>query len=398
MSRSKMTRQSPSLSSGRHRPRDLKPPSACGGRPRTRRRCDRRWARHWQTFASLMPFYSRSTSLMQRCQPRSQKPEEWDDATRKRIAGDAPSTIPVLIQILLGVTEDRLVGRDVAASLSSGSAVFQPGLLADAHRGVLEVDELNLLDDGIVVLDVGGSGQRRKSGGTKASASAIPPAAADSHLQPGGGQRPRSPAGSLRHRTVGQSAGEHRAAGGNHQCGDQPWTMQPKFAEKWGEETDALATQLVQGSAVAAGCADQRRTDRIPRHRSHAAELQGTAPSSMRCGCQGLHLSGRDGLKPTIRRVEPRYAPRASQMPPPDQQMEPPPPQENRRRRPRSKGPAAGQSTPPPDGSGEEENDPPEENSQDDNTDDDEGDGEEDQAPPAVPEESCRSRSDRGGP
>ncbi|GAA3643510.1 putative cobaltochelatase [Lentzea roselyniae] len=58
-----------------------------------------------------------------------------------------------LVELPVGATEDRLVGSlDLEKALTEGVRAFQPGLLAAAHRGVLYVDEVNLLHDHLVDL------------------------------------------------------------------------------------------------------------------------------------------------------------------------------------------------------------------------------------------------------
>jgi Mg-chelatase subunit ChlI len=61
-----------------------------------------------------------------------------------------------LIDLPLGVSEDRLLGTiDIEKALKEGVKALEPGILADANRGILYVDEVNLLDDTIadILLD-----------------------------------------------------------------------------------------------------------------------------------------------------------------------------------------------------------------------------------------------------
>jgi magnesium chelatase subunit D len=69
-------------------------------------------------------------------------------------AGVAAEIRPArLVELPVGATEDRLVGSlDLERALSEGVRAYQPGLLAEAHRGVLYVDEVNLLHDHLVDL------------------------------------------------------------------------------------------------------------------------------------------------------------------------------------------------------------------------------------------------------
>jgi len=66
-----------------------------------------------------------------------------------------------LVELPLGATEDRICGTiDIEKALTEGVKAYEPGLLARANRGILYVDEVNLLDDGLVdvVLDAAAGG------------------------------------------------------------------------------------------------------------------------------------------------------------------------------------------------------------------------------------------------
>jgi Mg-chelatase subunit ChlI len=86
-------------------------------------------------------------------------PDTWSDITRERYEGTSPEQIPTehrraaFIDLPVSATEDRVVGTlDIEAAIQKGERHFEPGVLASANRGILYVDEVNLLDDHIVDL------------------------------------------------------------------------------------------------------------------------------------------------------------------------------------------------------------------------------------------------------
>ncbi len=92
-------------------------------------------------------------------------PDIMSDAVRQQLEQQAEISVAKkkvpMVDLPLGATEDRVCGTiDIEKALSEGVKAFEPGLLAKANRGILYVDEVNLLDDHLVdvLLDSAASG------------------------------------------------------------------------------------------------------------------------------------------------------------------------------------------------------------------------------------------------
>ncbi|MEO1405217.1 MAG: ATP-binding protein, partial [Pseudomonadota bacterium] len=118
-----------------------------------------------RALAALLPEQDVTADCSYRCDPVKRESFCSDCVTRDK-AGTLRTKreTPSVVNLPLGATEDRVLGSlDLERALAGGELVFEPGLLAGAHRGFLYIDEVNLLDDHLVdiLLDVAASGINR---------------------------------------------------------------------------------------------------------------------------------------------------------------------------------------------------------------------------------------------
>ncbi|OUV99898.1 MAG: magnesium chelatase ATPase subunit I [Betaproteobacteria bacterium TMED156] len=120
-----------------------------------------------RALANILPLLKSVKGCSYQCDPKwiaglcESCTSQYNSIPRSRKKLLKAESIPVpVVDLPLGVTEDRVVGSlDLQSALTEGLKKFDPGLLADANRGFLYIDEVNLLEDHIVdlLIDVAAS-------------------------------------------------------------------------------------------------------------------------------------------------------------------------------------------------------------------------------------------------
>ncbi|MFJ7154999.1 putative cobaltochelatase [Streptomyces sp. NPDC101118] len=101
-----------------------------------------------RALTALLPAVEVVSGCRFSCAPAAPDPDCPDGPHDTASGGTRPARI---VELPIGASEDRLVGAlDIERALAEGVKAFEPGLLADAHRGILYVDEVNLLHDHLV--------------------------------------------------------------------------------------------------------------------------------------------------------------------------------------------------------------------------------------------------------
>ncbi|MGW2934560.1 putative cobaltochelatase [Streptomyces sp. NPDC001156] len=103
-----------------------------------------------RALSALLPAVDVVAGCRFSCAPAAPDPDCPDGPHEAGTSTQRPAR---MVELPVGASEDRLVGAlDIERALAEGVKAFEPGLLADAHRGILYVDEVNLLHDHLVDL------------------------------------------------------------------------------------------------------------------------------------------------------------------------------------------------------------------------------------------------------